>query len=302
MAITNLQFAQSAVNAIHNPPFNDKFISYKEEDCQKFVKETIRRAGGKMKSYAGSNDMFRNACQCVYKISDPKAKKIMVKGALLFIVEEGWNTKYNDSLGNASHVGILTLDPQAEAMHSSASRGGVYPTKIANGFNYVGLIKEDTVTYKSTAGNEYGGQGGELEMGDMMKPEIQQGTERPFRITLPDGKKHQTVNFRKEPNSDIVFAYLKEGDIIQAGDAYDYNGKLWRMGRFEGKRGHVWAEFTTELDASTETYQPDLPVYPVPPEQIITPPTSFEGRLALLEDKVEYILKEIGSKYYKERK
>ena len=50
--------AMAAIEAVlRDPP-----IMYAKEDCQGFIEATVRRAGGEMRDYAGSNDMYRNAC------------------------------------------------------------------------------------------------------------------------------------------------------------------------------------------------------------------------------------------------
>ena len=131
--ITGKQLADAAVAAI---PMG---ITYQQEMCDAFVRNSFKRAGGDMGRYAGSNDMFRNALSVMYPLD--MAKNMLVPGALLFIVEPGHNAKYNDDLGDASHVGIYTGAPEAEVMHSSASRGGVFPSTLKNAWTHMGLPK-----------------------------------------------------------------------------------------------------------------------------------------------------------------
>ena len=128
--MTGARYAYAAVAAL------SMGITYAQEDCQKFVEETMVRAGGKMPNYAGSNDMFRNACSEVHPL-----KGVPPLGALLFIVahDGGEPPQYRDNLGNASHVGIATGNP--EVVHSSATRGGVAESTLKNGWTHYGLIK-----------------------------------------------------------------------------------------------------------------------------------------------------------------
>jgi SH3 domain protein len=121
--------AQNAISKIGK-------IAYDEQDCQRFVENCVRDCGGKM-SYAGSNDMFRNACV-------PKPLEgLPPLGALLFILKKdgGEPEKYKaDNKGNASHVGLYCGVP--EAVHSSQSKGGVVSGALKGGWTHYGLAKE----------------------------------------------------------------------------------------------------------------------------------------------------------------
>lgn len=128
-----------------NPP-----IPYSDMDCQAFVKMCVMDAGGKM-DYAGSNDMFRNACTKVMTLKDARAQGLLHSGCLLFIVEQGgdYPAKYHaDGLGNASHVGlyldlkVLATGETIEVAHSSYSRGMVCASTLENGWTHVGWAKE----------------------------------------------------------------------------------------------------------------------------------------------------------------
>lgn len=118
-------------------------ITYSQMDCQKFVRECVHLAGGEMR-YAGSNDMYRNACTWTGTLGEARGGGHLVPGALLFIVERdgGEPAQYQpDGLGNASHVGLYCADPSAEVAHSSASRGQVAASTLQNGWTHVGLAK-----------------------------------------------------------------------------------------------------------------------------------------------------------------
>lgn len=118
-------------------------ISYAEMDCQKFVRACVTQAGGDMR-FAGSNDMYRNACAWVGTLAEARAAGKLVPGALLFIVAQdgGEPARYRaDGLGNASHVGLYLGAEGAEVAHSSASRGQVAASTLQNGWTHVGLAE-----------------------------------------------------------------------------------------------------------------------------------------------------------------
>lgn len=118
-------------------------ITYRQMDCQAFVEYCVNQRGGRLQ-FRGSNDMFRNACSWVGSLNQARALGYLRPGAWLFIVEQngGEPAKYKaDGLGNASHVGIYTQLNGVEVVHSSASRGGVFPSTLKNGWTHVGLVK-----------------------------------------------------------------------------------------------------------------------------------------------------------------
>lgn len=145
-----LAFCEAAEAAVtRNPP-----ILYAEEDCQAFVENTVKRAGGDMGDYRGSNDMYRNACDKIMTLEDARIEGVIMPGTVLFIVEQdgGEPDRYKaDGKGNASHIGIYT-GGQYEVVHSSSSRGGVVGSTLKNGWTHVGwltavdYLNEDTPT------------------------------------------------------------------------------------------------------------------------------------------------------------
>ena len=196
MRINGQQLADAAVA---KRPDTEKYgpdappqIVYKDEMCDKFVRNSYERAGGgKMTRWAGSNDMYRNALSCLYPLDMAKGQGILVPGAVLFIVKPGYNPKYKDDLGDAEHIGILTLSPHAEVMHSSASRGGVYPSTLKNAWTHAGLLKEvsygvdKVVEIPKELDTDYEGRGGDLSVEKTL-----------FRVMLPEANRGQTVNMR----------------------------------------------------------------------------------------------------------
>lgn len=139
MRPTGQQVANAAIAAAARVPP----ILYSTEDCQGFVEQTVRRAGGEIKDYAGSNDMYRNACTAVIPLGEAIAGKKLAPGMVLFIVahDGGEPAQYNDSLGNASHIGFYTGGIY-EVVHSSATKGQVAPSTLKNGWTHAGWLRE----------------------------------------------------------------------------------------------------------------------------------------------------------------
>lgn len=136
-------------------------ILYTEEDCQGFVEETIRRAGGTVKDWRGSNDMFRNACSRIEPLKSAAGKAMLVPGAVLFILKHdgGEPDRYKkDGLGNANHIGWYT-GGRYEVVHSSASRGQVAPSTLKNAWTHVGWMNEvDYSEYTAPGGQHTGNE------------------------------------------------------------------------------------------------------------------------------------------------
>lgn len=146
MRVKSNAFVNQAILAADQNPS----ILYKEEDCQAFVENTVKRAGGTIPDYRGSNDMFRNACSSIQPLKDAKKERFLVPGAVLFIhaMDGKEPSRYKpDGLGNAWHVGIYCAG-KYEVVHSSASRGAVVPSTLKNGWTHVGWLK--AVDYGST--------------------------------------------------------------------------------------------------------------------------------------------------------
>ena len=139
--------SSNKINAEYFSKMGDKYIgtSYAVYDCQAFVEKMLSDAGLNY-NLAGSNAWYRQMSwrgtpeQCIAKFG------CIPTGAFLFIVKHdgGEPSHYNDSLGNASHIGVVT-HRNGGAIHSSYSRGGVY-TSVFNdatipngGWNMIGL-------------------------------------------------------------------------------------------------------------------------------------------------------------------
>lgn len=201
-------------------------ILYSDEDCQKFVKNTVKRAGGRLKDYRGSNDMFRNACSYLDTIENAKKSGRLVAGAVLFILENdgGEPERYKaDGKGNASHIGWYTAGIDGyEVVHSSASRGGVYPSTLKNAWTHVGWLKE--LDYSDNKGVD-----------DMTEEQL-------FSVeAVVHAAQGNTVNMRQSADKGATVI-----ERVPIGTKVDIIGETigWKMIRLaSGKQGWMMEEF-----------------------------------------------------------
>ena len=247
--MTGSRYARAAVDAL------GMGITYAQEDCQKFVEETMVRAGGKMPNYAGSNDMFRNACSEVHPLQG-----VPPLGALLFIVvhDGGEPEQYKDNLGNASHVGIATGKP--EVVHSSATRGGVAESTLKNGWTHYGLIK----------GLTYGGDSEPAQ-----DPTLDDPTQAVVLISVRLRKSLDTTSNKN------VIRMLSAGEKLTVLDRAVKDDELW--GKFSmtvgGIRHQGWA-LAEKADTIYISF-PDV-VAPVPTEPTPEPTPGNNAALTQL--------------------
>ncbi len=216
-----IECAREAVRAVNAKPR----IMYNQEDCQAFIENTVQRAGGKMKDYRGSNDMFRNACSYLDTLDNAVASGHLRPGAVLFILEHNGREpeRYKvDGKGNASHIGWYTGGIGGyEAVHSSASRGGVYPSTLKNGWTHVGWLKEV----------DYSDYEGAFNM-----------NEEKFSVEAKVyAKQGSTVNLRQQANKNAAVV-----ERVPIGTNVDIIGETmgWKMIRLaSGKQGWMMEEF-----------------------------------------------------------
>ena len=118
-------------------------------DCGDLINARLSEVGVETR-YKGSNALWRDVAWRGTPEEAVAAFGSVPVGALLFIVEhDGGEVSrgYHDDLGNASHVGVKTGTGKG-AIHSSASRGGVFESEFRDktvrngGWNAVGLLKQ----------------------------------------------------------------------------------------------------------------------------------------------------------------
>ncbi|GHU70904.1 hypothetical protein FACS1894184_17000 [Clostridia bacterium] len=142
------ELAATALGLLTGPtiPYVNAGTTMAGMDCQGLVKYCAKQSGLTLK-FAGSNDMFRNACTEIWTISDAKKKGKLVPGAVCFILERDGNEpdKYKrDGLGNASHIGVVTLGRSAWSVDASNSAGKVRPRDERNAmyvWTHIGHLK-----------------------------------------------------------------------------------------------------------------------------------------------------------------
>ena len=159
MKPTRADVAAQAIAAVNEG------ISYDRLDCQAFVEEMVRRAGGDM-AYAGSNDMARSSAVYLATLDNAIAEKRLVPGAGLLIhedTEDALPPQYRgDGLGDFSHVGLyvgagalVDVDRHGDervcdVVHSGATMGRVAGSTLANGWTHVIWFRE--IDYGADAG------------------------------------------------------------------------------------------------------------------------------------------------------
>ncbi len=131
-------------------------VTYRQMDCQAFVENMVRRAGGRM-AYAGSNDMARNGVTWLGTLAEAKSGGRLAPGAGLFIhaADGGEPAKYRaDGKGNYSHVGLYVGENaltdtdkngntrRCNATHSSQTMGRAAGSTLQNGWTHVGWFRE----------------------------------------------------------------------------------------------------------------------------------------------------------------
>lgn len=141
--VTGTAFAKQACSAKY-----DK-LKYDNVDCQAFVEKVLydsgcRKSDGAAYNWKGSNSMWRNALSWKGSIAECIATFGAVPlGAWVFIVANDGGEKekgYNDTEGNAKHVGIYVGDDNTRDSTRGTKRDGVGYRPLKD-WNMVGLCK-----------------------------------------------------------------------------------------------------------------------------------------------------------------
>lgn len=228
--------AQQCANAAEAAVLREPPITYQQEDCQGFIEQTVKRAGGRMKDYRGSNDMYRNACSEIA----PLAIARLQPGMLLFIVahDGGEPDRYKaDGLGNASHVGWYTGGIY-QVVHSSATRGGVAPSTLKNGWTHAGWLKE-------------------IDYGERPQEENQEVIQvSTGYIDLPAD---ENVFLRISPSKKSAWFARVPGQA--AVDIVSTSGG-WTRVKYGGHDGYVMAKYIETSEAPPPITTPTVPIAP----------------------------------------
>lgn len=141
--ITGKQFAEQARSAKYDN------IKYSQADCQGFVEKVLydtgcRKSDGQAYNWKGSNSMWRNALSWKGTLEECRNKYGEIPlGAWVFIVKFDGGEKdrgYNDSEGNAVHVGIYVGNDETRDSTRTSKRDGVGYRPLKD-WNRVGLCK-----------------------------------------------------------------------------------------------------------------------------------------------------------------
>ena len=201
--------------------------------------------------YAGSNDMFRNACVGLWSLNEAIALGKLIPGALLFIhaFDNGEPISYKgDGKGNASHVGIYCGEPDVEVAHSSYSRGGVFPSMLKNAWTHVGWARE--IDYGSAAtdssasheevdeATESGNQAGVLSY-----PIIPDSPTLSYvKVLTPDSN---GVKIREAPDPEAIYKYKAPNGTVLL--ALGTKGNYYKV-YYQGKARYVDRRFVVPHD------------------------------------------------------
>jgi hypothetical protein len=107
-------------------PYKDGGMTLDGMDCQGALEYLLIQCGMSKSEVnkAGTNEHIRKSAKWFGTIEECVALfGIVPPGAWIYIWTPGYNEKYDDQLGNASHMGQLLDD--GEVLHASASRGRV---------------------------------------------------------------------------------------------------------------------------------------------------------------------------------
>ena len=260
--VDGLTLSQEGIRLTKGPKIN-----YSDTDCQAFMELIFQNCGVKI-SYAGSNDMYRNACSWVGTLSDAKRLGCLVPGAALFIVENDGKEpeKYRaDGKGNASHVGMYVgsnaltdVDKNGKSrvcdvVHSSASMERVAGSTLKNAWTHVGLWKNVEfgveVVGSVTVGAGNSNVAEEIEVIENTRSEEFMANEMNAYVCTENG---EGVNFRTKTSSKSALVprmpKIPEGAVVQV---LGYTGE-WSKIIYMGYTGYVMTQFLKEkIDGDT---------------------------------------------------
>ena len=242
-------------NKLGDDGFQYLGVPYSTMDCQAFVEKCLADCGMK-KNLAGSNAWYREVINNGWVGSPEECVNtfgIVPKGAFLFIhaFDGKEPAKYDDGLGNASHIGLCTGTRGEGAIHSSASKGCVAESKFKGktikngGWNKVGLW--DKVSY------DYGG-GIEPTPSPEPTPTPEPTVEFAVVGNVDPGRR-QDVNLRKSPST-----LSKRIDRVPCGDTVEVLSKEseWSKVRWKNKSGYMMTKFLIFDEELITVVVPDL--------------------------------------------
>lgn len=240
-------------NALGDAGFKYLGVSYSVMDCQAFVEKCLSDCGCK-KDLAGSNTWYREVMKNGWVGSPEDCKKefgTIPKGAFLFIhsFDGKEPPKYrDDGLGNASHIGLVTMPRGEGAIHSSQSKGCVCESKFKGktikngGWNKVGLWLSN-VSYNGISPEP------EPEPEPEPTPEPEPIPE-PVQIAIVQSQNNKPVNLRKAPDINATLI-----DRVPCGDTVEVieTDTDWSKVKWKSYTGYMMTAFLIFQDKGYRT-------------------------------------------------
>lgn len=249
MSVSASQFAGEAMRLLSLPeiPYRYAGTTLAGMDCQGSLKYCAQQLGVKL-NYSGSNDMYRNACSWVGTISEAKAQGRIVPGAVGFIVEydgqEGEQYK-RDGLGNASHVGIITLSGKTYSVDASSSAGkvrGQAERDAVRTWTHIGWLKVFDYGTASVVDKIDG------SIGNSAPAAISDSTIRTAVVITADGG---SLNMRRAP-SDTVDNRVGHAPFGVTVEVLETRSDGWAKIKYEGVSAWVRSKYLT-MNTPTQT-------------------------------------------------
>ncbi|MDR1263332.1 MAG: SH3 domain-containing protein, partial [Oscillospiraceae bacterium] len=268
MSATSRQFAVEALRLLNLPdiPYRYSGTTLAGMDCQGMLKYCAQQLGVKL-SYTGSNDMYRAACSWVTPLDIAKAQGRIVPGAVGFIVEydgqEGDKYK-TDGLGNASHVGIITMSATAYSVDASSSSGkvrGQSERDALRTWTHIGWLK--ALDYSTAVVvDEIGGSMDTAATPAAPIPIQDYSTIRTATVNTLDGR---ALNLRRAPstNTDNRVGTAPAGAVVEV---LKTRSDGWAKIRFEGIAAWVMARYLTMQTAAPQAAAASVASAPAQPQ------------------------------------
>ena len=278
MSATAAQLASEALRLLTLPeiPYRYTGTTLASMDCQGAVKYCAQQIGVKL-NYTGSNDMFRNACSWVGTLAEAQASGRLVPGALAFIVkhdgQEGERYRL-DGLGNANHVGIITLSGNTFSVDASSSAGKVrgQPERDAvRTWTHVGWLK--ALDY--TVSNEIVGVAMNNTV-SIAQPAAATYTIQTAKVYTADGG---ALNLRRSPsdNTDNRVGRAPFGATVEV---LETQSDGWAKVKFEGTTAWVRSRYLLMDNQPAPTIQSQVVSTAIPPP----PPPRTQHAITLSDD------------------
>ena len=246
-----------SADALANDVRGGRVIPYAEMDCQELCEYLLMECGMDKSAVnlAGSNAHYRKL-----RWSGTLDEAIALFGKIpeycwLFILEEGVQPKrYNDSIGDAGHMGQYLKDMQC--IHSSASEDQIVASEVSlrlasrGSWNRVGL--NAWTCYADDVEQILDGIGEETDSD--VEDELKYASEAILTPTLPKAQfavvvpppGSSTVNLRAKPSkSEKLYWTRYQGDVVQVARVQPDG---WVKVKSRSRTGYIRGEYLKMLE------------------------------------------------------